>query len=59
MTFLLKAGAAFGLAALLNGTFPLDTPRWHEVAGELQAARPQARLAAQADGLIPAMPPVR
>jgi hypothetical protein len=42
MFLLFKAGAAFGLAALLTGAVHLDTPRWRAVAAQLHAAHPRA-----------------
>lgn len=47
---LLKAAAAFGIAAALMGTGPLAgplSPGWLRVKVDLAEARPQARLAAQ------------
>ncbi len=50
---LLKAAFAFGIAATLMGTGPFaGNPGWLRVRQELAAARPQARLAAQAEALF-------
>ena len=50
---LLKAATAFGIAATLMGTGPLaGNSGWLRVKAELAAARPQARLAAQAQALF-------
>jgi hypothetical protein len=52
---LLKAAAAFGIAAALMGTGPFAgplSPGWLRVKADLAAARPQARLAAQAHVLF-------
>jgi len=52
---LLKAAAAFGIAAALMGTGPLAgplNPGWLRVKADLAAARPQTRLAAQAHVLF-------
>jgi hypothetical protein len=53
MTFLIKATAAFGLAAFLTGTVHLDTPRLRAMAAELHAAQPHAALA-HPPGRLPA-----
>ncbi len=52
---LLKAAAAFAVAAALMGTGPLagpPGPGWLRVKAGLDAAHPQARLAAQAARLF-------
>lgn len=52
---LLKAAAAFGIAAALMGAGPLAgplSPGWLRVKADLANAHPQARLAAQAEGLF-------
>jgi len=57
MRFLLNAGVGFAFAAWLLGTGPFagpPDPHWDVVKADLAAARPQARLAAQAEFLIPA-----
>lgn len=52
---ILKAAAAFGIAATLMGTGPLAGPLgpgWLRVKADLADAHPQARLAAQAHALF-------
>jgi hypothetical protein len=56
MTFLLKAGAAFGAAAFLAGAVHLDAPRWDAVAAEIHAAHPRTVLDAQLRRLFAAGP---
>jgi hypothetical protein len=52
MTFLIKATAAFGLAAFLAGTVHPDTPRLRAMADELHAAQPRAALGLQLERLL-------
>lgn len=47
MTFLLKAGAAFAVAAFLTGAVHLDSPRWDAMAAEIHAVYPRTVLDAQ------------
>jgi hypothetical protein len=50
MGLILKAGAAFTVAAYFLGTGPfagLPDPHWEAVKADLEAARPQERLAEQ------------
>jgi hypothetical protein len=57
MRFLLNAAAGFAFAAWILGTGPFagpPNPHWDVVKADLAAARPQARLAAQAESLFPA-----
>jgi len=57
MRVLLNAAAGFALAAWFLGTGPFagpPDPHWETVRADLAAARPQARLAAQASVLFPA-----
>jgi hypothetical protein len=52
MTFLIKAGAAFGLAAFLTGMVHPDTQRLGAMAAELHAAQPRAALGLQLGRLL-------
>jgi hypothetical protein len=46
MSYLLKAGMAFALVALITGTMPPLSPHWRAVAADLHQAMPQAKVKA-------------
>jgi hypothetical protein len=52
MRFVLQAGVAFVLAALITGQMPPLSPRWQAVKADLHQAQPQVRLKAQIATLV-------
>ena len=52
MSHILKAGAAFVLAALFTGTMPPQSPHWRAVAADLHQAGPQAKVKAAVFSLL-------
>jgi hypothetical protein len=52
MTLLIKAAAAFGLAACMTGAVHLDTPRLRAMTAELHAAQPRAAVGHEFERLL-------